>query len=103
MAEHDSTLPADRRNLADLWAEMKAAEAELNAAGDIGPEDDPAWTRWRQARDAIRLARPTDAAGLAVQLQLLHELLCDSDPTAAELAMLEHIVAAVALLGEGRS
>jgi hypothetical protein len=56
-------------DLHDLWRERQ----EIGAALDSGllAVDDPAWERFPDVDQAIREARPTDPAGLAVQMRLL--------------------------------
>ena len=56
-------------DLHDLWRERQ----ELGAALDFGllAHDDPAWERFPDVDQAIREARPTDPAGLAIQMRLL--------------------------------
>jgi hypothetical protein len=52
-----------------LWREWQ----EVGAALDTEPldDDDPAWQRFPDLDQAIREARPTDPAGLAIQVRLL--------------------------------
>jgi hypothetical protein len=56
-------------DLYDLWRERQ----EIGAALDSGmlADDDPAWERFPDLDEAIREARPTDPAGLAIQMRLL--------------------------------
>jgi hypothetical protein len=56
-------------DLHDLWRERQ----QIGAALDSGllPDDDPAWERFPDLDQAIREARPTDPAGLAIQMRLL--------------------------------
>ena len=58
-----------RSDLHDLWRERQ----EIGAALDSGllAVNDPAWERFPDLDQAIREARPTDPAGLAVQMRLL--------------------------------
>jgi hypothetical protein len=52
-----------------LWRERQQAGAALDK-GSLA-DDDPAWERFPELDEAIREARPTDPAGLAIQLRLL--------------------------------
>lgn len=58
-----------RSDLHDLWRERQ----EIGAALDSGllADDDPAWEQFPDLDQAIREARPTDPAGLAIQMRLL--------------------------------
>jgi hypothetical protein len=62
----DTSMTSD---LHDLWRERQ----EMGAALDSGllAHDDPAWERFPDLDEAIREARPTDPAGLAIQMRLL--------------------------------
>ena len=56
-------------DLPELWRQRQ----EVGAALDSGllAADDPAWERFPDLDEAIREARPTDPAGLAIQMRLL--------------------------------
>ena len=56
-------------NLHDLWRERQATRAALDS--ELLAQDDPAWELFPDLDAAIREARPTDPAGLAVQMRLL--------------------------------
>jgi hypothetical protein len=65
-----------------LWRERQ----EVGAALDKGSlaDDDPAWKRFPELDEAIRDARPTDPAGLAIQLRLLADSFAARGYTADE-------------------
>jgi hypothetical protein len=52
-----------------LWRERQEAGAALDT--ESLADDDQAWQRFPDLDEAIREARPTDPAGLAIQLRLL--------------------------------
>lgn len=56
-------------DLRNLWRRRQ----EVGAALDSGSlaDDDPAWEQFPDLDEAIREARPTDPAGLAIQMRLL--------------------------------
>jgi hypothetical protein len=56
-------------DLHDLWRERQQIGAALDAG--LVADDDPAWQRFPDLDQAVREARPTDPAGLAVQMRLL--------------------------------
>jgi hypothetical protein len=56
-------------DLHDLWRERQQVGAALDSG--LLPDDDPAWGRFPDLDHAIREARPTDPAGLAIQMRLL--------------------------------
>ena len=58
-------------NISDLWRERQAAIAQFEVTDDEDPVEGTAWTRYIAADEAIRAARPTTIAGLAVQMRLL--------------------------------
>jgi hypothetical protein len=55
------------------------------------PEDHPLKTRYHAARNAIVSARPTDLAGLAVQLRYFQDTIDVNEPNEDEKAMLDHV------------
>ena len=56
--------------LHDLWRER---QEKIGTAlhSRLLPDDDPAWARFPDLDQAIRNARPTDLAGMAIQMRLL--------------------------------
>jgi hypothetical protein len=56
-------------DLHDLWRQRQEVGAALNSG--LVAADDPAWERFPDLDEAIREARPTDLAGLAIQMRLL--------------------------------
>jgi hypothetical protein len=56
-------------DLHDLWCERQQVGAALDSG--LLADDDPAWERFPDLDQAIREARPTDPAGLAIQMRLL--------------------------------
>jgi hypothetical protein len=52
-----------------LWRERQEVVAALDT--ESLDDDDPAWQRFPDLDEAIREARPTDPAGLAIQVRLL--------------------------------
>jgi hypothetical protein len=75
----DMSMPSD---LPDLWRQRQ----EVGAALDSGllAADDPAWERFPDLDEAIREARPTDPAGLAIQMRLLADEFAASGHVADE-------------------
>jgi hypothetical protein len=55
--------------LHDLWRERQQVGAALDSG--LLADDGPAWARFPDLDQAIREARPTDPAGLAIQMRLL--------------------------------
>jgi hypothetical protein len=53
-------------DVSDLWRERQAAMAEFDANDDEVSVEGTAWMRYIAADNAIRAARPTAIAGLAV-------------------------------------
>jgi hypothetical protein len=56
-------------DLHDLWRERRQVGAALNSG--LSADDDPARERCPDLVQAIREARPTDPAGLAIKMRLL--------------------------------
>jgi hypothetical protein len=56
-------------DLHDLWRERQQVGTALDSG--LLADDDPAWERFPDLDQAIREARPTDPAGLAIQMRLL--------------------------------
>jgi hypothetical protein len=56
-------------DLHGLWRERQQVGAALDSG--LLADDDPAWARFPDLDQAIREARPTDPAGLAIQMRLL--------------------------------
>jgi hypothetical protein len=56
-------------DLDDLWRQRQEVGAALNSG--LLANDDPAWEPFPDLDQAIREARPTDPAGLAIQMRLL--------------------------------
>ena len=83
--------------LHDLWRQRQ----EVGAALDSGllAADDPAWERFPDLDEAIREARPTDPAGLAIQMRLLADEFAASGHGADEKLALR-IVTALEKLGQ---
>ena len=83
--------------LPDLWRQRQ----EVGAALDSGllAADDPAWERFPDLDEAIREARPTDPAGLAIQMRLLADEFAASGHGADEKLALR-IVTALEKLGQ---
>jgi hypothetical protein len=69
-------------DLDDLWRRRQEVGAALNS-GSVAA-DDPAWERFPDLDEAIREARPTDPAGLAVQMRLLADQFAASGHVADE-------------------
>ena len=84
-------------DLHDLWRERQ----EVGAALDSGllAADDPAWERFPDLDEAIREARPTDPAGLAIQMRLLADEFAASGHAADEKLALR-IATALEKLGQ---
>lgn len=86
-------------DLCDLWR----ARQRMGAALDSGllADDDPAWERFPDLDQAIRKARPTDPAGLAIQIQLLaDEFAAMNHPANEKLA--RRIAVTLETLGQAR-
>jgi hypothetical protein len=66
-------------DLAELWREYLAASEQFEAS-EFDPDEDPAWDRLIAARGLIYAARPTDLAGLAVQVRLLSKAVANGYP-----------------------
>jgi hypothetical protein len=93
-------------DLVALWAEYQAAIAEFEALGGES-EGEPAWRRYIAAGEAIRAARPTDLAGLAIQVRLVADLAGDGrreEVVELAIAIAEQLeaLAAVAMLARAR-
>jgi hypothetical protein len=84
-------------DLHDLWRQRQEVGAALNS-GSVAP-DDPAWERFPELDEAIREARPTDPAGLAIQMRLLADEFAASGHVANEKLALR-IATAVEKLGQ---
>jgi hypothetical protein len=69
-------------DLDDLWRQRQEVGAALNSG--LLTADDPAWERFPDLDEAIRQARPTDPAGLAVQMRLLADQFAASGQVADE-------------------
>jgi hypothetical protein len=69
-------------DLDDLWRQRQEVGAALNSG--LLANDDPAWERFPDLDEAIREARPTDPAGLAVQMRLLADQFAASGHVADE-------------------
>jgi hypothetical protein len=69
-------------DLHDLWRERQQVGAALDSG--LLADDDPAWERFPDLDQAVREARPTDPAGLAVQMRLLADQFAASGHVADE-------------------
>jgi hypothetical protein len=58
-------------DLRDLWCRRQKVGAALDSG--LLADDDPAWEQFPDLDEAVREARPTDPAGLAIQMRLLAE------------------------------
>lgn len=78
--------PMPGGDLANLWRQRQQAFAEYASFDDESAKKDVAHDRLCEIDDQIRAARPTDLAGLAIQLQAVLDRPLDSDSE-----VLEHI------------
>jgi hypothetical protein len=69
-------------DLHDLWRQRQEVGAALNSRSVAA--DDPAWERFPDLDEEIREARPTDPAGLAIQMRLLADEFAASGHVADE-------------------
>jgi hypothetical protein len=84
-------------DLHDLWRERQAIGAALDSG--LLADDHPAWEQFPDLDQAIREARPTDPAGLAIQMRLLADEFAAIGKVADETLALR-IATALEKLGE---
>jgi hypothetical protein len=82
-------------SLSDLWREFEEAEAGFSPNPTEAEHD-----RFQAAQQAIINARPTDPAGIAIQLACLRWLCDGSDPGETAETILAHAVEALTPDGE---